>query len=83
MPGLLLVLLLPFHLLMNLGMLFLSCFRKQGRVVLRAKVDAFTNLGMVLGKRKTVQKQRSVSLLSLVKVMDWNPFSPAKKLLKK
>jgi GT2 family glycosyltransferase len=83
MPGPLLVLLLPFHLLMNLGMVLLSCFRKQGRVVLRAKKDAFSNLGMVLGKRKTVQKQRSISLFSLVKLMDWNPFSPAKKLLKK
>ncbi len=83
MPGPLMVLLLPFHLLMNLGMVLLSCFRKQGRVVLRAKKDAFSNLGIVLGKRKTVQKQRSASILSLAKMMDWNPFSPVIKLLRK
>jgi len=45
MPGCLLAVLFPFHLLMNLALILVSCFRKQGMVTLRAKRDAFASLG--------------------------------------
>ncbi len=81
MPGFLFAILLPGHLLMNLGMILYSCFRKQGRVTFRAKRDAFANLGMILKKRRAIQKQRKTSEISLMKIIDWNPFSPFMKLL--
>lgn len=83
MPGFLFAFLLPGHLLMNLGMILYSCFRKQGRVTFRAKRDAFASLGMILKKRREIQKLRKTPAISLMKIIDWNPFSPLQKLLKK
>ena len=80
MPALLLLLLLPAHVLMNLGMVVLSGLRRQGRVTLRAKRDALAGLPRMLRKRPTVQAARKTSLLGLARVMDWNPVSPFTKL---
>ena len=80
MPGILILILLPFHLLVNIFMILLSCFRKQGQVTFRAKRDAFLNLGEIFRKRKEIQKQRKISIFQLIKTFDWNPFSPLIKL---
>ncbi|MCU0484952.1 MAG: glycosyltransferase family 2 protein [Anaerolineales bacterium] len=80
MPLLLLVILLPGHVLMNLGMVLLSGFRRQGRLTWRAKLDALAGLRRILRQRPTVQAARKTSLLGLARVMDWNPVSPFTKL---
>lgn len=79
-PGLLLWVLLPFHILMNILVLFLSFFRKQGKITLKAKFDAVKELPQMINKRRQIQNNRSVSIVHLMKVMDWNPISPIKKL---
>jgi len=81
MPAPLVWLLLPGHLLANLLMIFLSLFRSQGSVTLRAKIDAVAGLGNILKERKKVQQTRKISIFSLMKIMDWNPFSPLTKLI--
>lgn len=83
MPGVLLFILIPFHILMNLSMILLSCFRKQGRLTLKAKVDAFASLDKIMAKRNAIQSHRSASIVELVRIIDWNPFSPILKLLNK
>lgn len=83
MPGILFWLLIPFHLLANLLMIFLSLLRRQGRVTLRAKRDACAGLGKILRKRNEVQRRRRVSVGAILKAIDWNPFSPFTKLLRK
>jgi len=80
MPGLLFWILLPFHILMNVITIFLSFFRKQGKVTIKAKLDAFKELPQMIKKRNPVQRNRSVSIVQLIKVLDWNPFSPWRKL---
>ena len=80
MPGLLLWVLLPFHILMNILMLLLSFFRKQGKITNKAKWDAIKELPQMINKRNQFQRNRSVSIPQLMKVMDWNPISPVKKL---
>jgi len=60
MPGALFWLLLPLHLLLNLGSLALFLVRGQFRVVLRAKVDAIRGLAIAWRKRRAVQRQRTI-----------------------
>jgi len=80
MPGMLLWVLLPFHFLMNILVLLLSFFRNQGKITLKAKFDAFKELPQMIKKRRPIQRNRRISIVQLIKVMDWNPFSPIKKL---
>lgn len=76
MPAVLLVLLTPFHLALNLGLVIHSVVQRRGSVLFRAKVDGFRTLGPVLRKRKEIQKDRKVSIIELLSAMDTNPFSP-------
>jgi len=80
MPGVLFWILLPFHILMNVITIFLSFFRKQEKVTIKAKLDAFKELPQMIKKRNPIQRNRSVSIVQLIKVMDWNPISPLKKI---
>ena len=79
-PALLIWVLLPGHLLANLLQLFLSLWHRQGRITWRAKRDALADLGRILMQRSTIQKRRTASVWSLMRVMDWNPISPFAKL---
>lgn len=80
MPGLLLWVLLPFHILMNILVLLLSFFRKQNKITLNAKLDAIKELSHMIKKRRPIQKNRKVSIGSIMRVLDWDPLSPFKKL---
>jgi GT2 family glycosyltransferase len=82
MPGLLVILLLPFHMLANLFQIALCVFRKQGSIALRARKDALNDLSTILHKRKLVQENRTAPILSVLKAMDWNPISPLVKVRK-
>jgi len=65
---------------MNIFTIFLSIFRKQGEITYKAKLDALRELPSLMKKRRQIQKNRRVSKVQLIKVMDWNPISPIKKL---
>ena len=60
---------LPQHLALNIASLVYYPFRGQGRVVLKAKLDALRGLGPVLKRRKLVQRTRRVDSASLVRAM--------------
>ncbi len=61
MPGPLLWLYLPQHLLLNVSALIYYPWRKQGRTVLRAKLDALRGLPETLRQRRLVQRSVRVS----------------------
>lgn len=81
MPGLLFWLLLPLHVLLNLGALALFARRGQLGVVARAKRDALRALPAVWAKRRTTQSRRKIALSQLWHVLDkrlWpNPPTPS------
>nr|WP_246294028.1 glycosyltransferase family 2 protein [Desulfobacter latus] len=61
MPWPLLGIFLPYHIIMNIVAVCLLSFRGQGKVVLKAKYDAFKNIGQMWAKRKQTQIERKVS----------------------
>jgi GT2 family glycosyltransferase len=67
MPGPLLFLYLPQHIALNLAALCYFPFRGQGRVVLKAKIDAIRGLPAVLRQRRLVQSARRVGAWTLRK----------------
>jgi len=76
MPSPLIWLLLPGHILANLFTVLLSLFRRQGVVTLRAKWDAIMGLRDITKKRREVQQKRTTSFWALMRIINWNPFSP-------
>jgi len=58
MPGALLWLYLPQHLVLNAAELLFYPWRGQGRVALRAKIDAIRDLPAVLQQRAAIQRDR-------------------------
>jgi GT2 family glycosyltransferase len=58
MPGPLLWVYLPQHLLLNMAALFFYPLRGQGKPVWRAKLDAVRGLASVLARRRLVQRTR-------------------------
>lgn len=82
MPRILFWVLLPAHIIANIIMIVLSIYRGQGKITIKAKVDAIKGLPKFNSKRKQVQKDRLISLIELMKVFDWNPISPLTKLFR-
>ena len=70
MPGILFWIFLPLHLAMNLVVLAVFAWRGQGRIVLRAKLDALIGLPGMWKKRRLVQSKRKVSLRAILRVLD-------------
>jgi hypothetical protein len=60
---------LPQHLALNLAALLYYPWRGQGRVALRAKLDALRGLGGVLRRRKLIQRARRADVWTLRKAM--------------
>jgi len=83
MPGLLFWIFLPFHILMNILFICLSILRRQGKVTLRAKIDAMKRFSKILTKRNEIQKYRIFRMVNLIRFLDWNPFSPLNKLFQR
>ncbi len=83
MPGIFMWLLAPYHFLANLLQIILAIFRRQGRLVIRAKWEAIKQLSQVMRKRRNVQLTRRVPAYKLLLAMDWNPISPIIKLIHK
>lgn len=78
MPGLLLWLLLPLHLLMNITTIVLFTFRGQYRVIIESKFDAIRSLQKFWEKRKLIQRSRIASTRDIWQVLDYSSL-PKKK----
>jgi GT2 family glycosyltransferase len=78
MPPVLFWLYLPIHLLMNLVFLLYFSIRGQSKAIWRAKRDALRGLGRMLLKRKEIQRQRRVPVMSLYRLMERDWFAPLK-----
>jgi GT2 family glycosyltransferase len=65
MPGILFWLLLPVHLMANLASLVVLTLRGQGKVGLRAKIDAIKGLPKMWKKRKMIQSTRVASVMDI------------------
>jgi GT2 family glycosyltransferase len=76
MPGPLIWWYLPQHLLLNAAALLYYPRRGQGKVVLRAKLDAIRGLPGILRQRRIVQASRIASPRSLRGAFRRNPFEP-------
>jgi GT2 family glycosyltransferase len=70
MPGLLFWLLLPLHVLLNLGTLVLFTGNGQGRVIWQAKRDAIRGLPKMWKKRTQIQIQRIATPLEIWRLLD-------------
>lgn len=69
MPGMLFWAYLPYHLAMNVGSVALLALRGQGRVAMRAKIDALRGLRRMLAKRREIQKRRRVAAKQILAQM--------------
>jgi GT2 family glycosyltransferase len=76
MPAPLLWLYLPQHIALNAAALLYYPWRGQGRVVFRAKVDAFLGLPDALRQRRLVQRARRVSAWTLRQALRRNALAP-------
>jgi len=66
MPTPLLILTLPLHLLYNLLTLIQALAERRTGIYLKAKKDFFRNFSKVMNKRTEIQKQRKITLISLL-----------------
>lgn len=76
MPGMLVWLLLPLHLLMNLLTVAWFAARGQGKVIFKAKWDAFKGLPTAWRKRRHIQSHRVATVGSIWRVLDKRVFRP-------
>lgn len=70
MPGILFWLLLPLHVLMNLGSILWFTLQGRGRVILRAKCDALLSLPKMWRKRQAIQTARVAAVREIWRLMD-------------
>ena len=76
LPGILLLRYLPAHILANMIFLVYYSLRGQGRVIMRAKLDAILGLPRTLRKRRLAQASRAVSVEEIARVLDKDWLSP-------
>ena len=69
-PGVLLWLLIPAHILLNVVMILMLALRGQGSVALKAKKDAFQGLRKMWRKRIEIQRIRVASTWEIFQAMD-------------
>ncbi len=70
MPGVLFCALLPIHLLLNVGTVILFALRGRGKIVLRAKRDAWRRIPSMWRKRRLIQAYRVVTAGEIWRLMD-------------
>lgn len=82
-PGPLIPVLLPVHLLMIVYLGFFFAASGHLRIYLRAKTDAFKQIRSMLAQRKEIQRTRTCSCLDLLRMMSWMPRSFSAKVQNK
>jgi GT2 family glycosyltransferase len=73
MPGILFWLFLPYHFILNIFSLFWYSMRGQGKVIIRAKIDAIKGIPEMIRKRRKIQPNRTASLIDILRVIDKTP----------
>ena len=76
MPAPLFWIFLSLHLFANLTTVLRFWTVGKGKVVWRAKIDAFKALGSMLRKRKKIQQGRRVSVVAIYRAMETNLLAP-------
>jgi GT2 family glycosyltransferase len=76
MPGPLLWWYLPQHVALNIAALLYYPWRGQGRVAMKAKIDALRGLGPILKRRARVQSERSADVRALRQAMTGGLMTP-------
>jgi len=76
MPGPLLWLYLPQHIVLNLAALVYYPIRGQGRVVFKAKIDALRGLPWAIKQRSLVQRRRRIDAWTLRRAIRGGPLAP-------
>jgi hypothetical protein len=74
MPGALFWLFLPLHFLLNVSTVVVFMARGQGRVILRAKWDAFKGLPKAWAERQRIQAQREAKFNDIWRVLNKRVF---------
>jgi len=75
MPGLLFWALLPLHILLNVAEIFWFSLHGRGKIICRAKLDAIKRLPSVWLQRQQVQRLRTISSSSILKLMSLWPLA--------
>jgi GT2 family glycosyltransferase len=70
MPGILIWLLLPLHLLLNIVSIVYFSVIGRSQVILRAKIDAIKGLPKMWRKRQAIQNKRVASIYEIWQVLD-------------
>ncbi len=79
MPGILIWVYLPQHLLVNVAALIWFTLKGKGCAIFRAKIDALKGLPGVFAQRKTIQRTRKVSTREIKRAMTKGWFLPYSK----
>jgi len=72
MPLALLIFSLPFHILYSFYWLLRAAQNGQGLIVLRALAEVIRNRPHIMKKRQQIQKDRRLSSVALLQLMDWH-----------
>ncbi len=81
MPSPLIWFFLPVHIFTVLFFILYLTFRGQGKVILRAIVDALRGLPDMLAKRKEIQRNMTIRPLQLLEVMSTGLFEPYREFM--
>ena len=76
MPPSLLWRYMPQHIMLNLASLVFYPFRGQGRVVLKAKLDALRGLPETLRQRRSIQREHCVDAAAISSALQHGVLSP-------
>ncbi|MBL7480010.1 glycosyltransferase family 2 protein [Legionella bononiensis] len=69
MPFILILITLPLHIMLNILTLFLFMKRGQTATILKSKLDALKDLPRIWKQRKSIQKNRIISSIELLKIL--------------
>jgi GT2 family glycosyltransferase len=74
MPATLFWLFLPLHVMVNLISVVIGFHRRQGKIMIRAKIDALAEIRTVWQKRRRIQNRRKASAREVLRVLDKSIF---------
>jgi hypothetical protein len=83
MPSPLIWFLLPLHILTLLFFVIYLSMRGQGRVILRAILDAVLGMPNVMKKRRNIQSNRKISSSELLRVMSTGLLEPYREFIQR
>ena len=82
-PSILFWILLPLHFAMTLYYLVSFSIKGYGKTILHAKIDAARGLGLMLHKRKYIQRSRQASAATIYQAMERDLIAPLRVLMQR